>query len=136
MAVTYQWKWIRGAKQTHYFDNAATALGKTYTPVKVASNVLAVPTDACAVWGVAIPSAAASAKKVPVIVSNDIFEVQATGDLGLGASVMVNADGGVSALSGTAALECGVVVDYNPASDGIAHIQAKFVPQNTQATGT
>lgn len=142
MATTYRWKWIRGGSGNGSpgivtAKNGTAALGTTYAPVVMTSNLLVCPAaDGAAVWGVALPAAAASANDVPVIVSNDIFEVQTTGDLGIGDAVMVGMNGGVLALSGTGAVACGTVVDYNPASGGIAHIKAKFAPNNTQQSGS
>jgi hypothetical protein len=127
MAATYPWKWLRGEKLTVKFDNAATALGITYSPVLVSSNLIGVPTQGCELLGVAIPSAAASETYVPIIVSDDVFEVQVKSgtNLGLGDKVQVEADGSVDALG--AANNCaGAVVDYNPAASGIAHIKATF----------
>jgi len=140
MAVTHQWKWKRSAQvaggrpATVKMTNGATALGKTYTPVILTSNLIVTPGAAGAVWGVAIPSAAISATKVPVIVSPDVFEVHCSGALALGAAVMIAADGGVLALTGTAALCCGTIVDF-AVTDGKGHIQAKFVPSSYQQAG-
>lgn len=142
MANTHRWKWIQsgsgsGAAGTVKATNGAAALGTTYAPVVMTSNLLVTPAaDGAAVWGVAIPKAAVSDTNVPVIVSNDIFEVKVTGDLNIGDAVMIGMNGGVLALAGTGAVACGTVVNYNPASDGIAHIKAKLAPNNTQQAGT
>lgn len=125
MAVTYPWKWLRGQKLTVKIDNAATALGMTFSPVKLSSNLVAVPTQGCELLGVAIPSAAASEASVPVIVSNDVYEVQVKSgtNLGLGDPVQLEADGSVDTLVATNTC-VGCVVDYNPAASGVAHILA------------
>lgn len=127
MALSYQWKWLRGQKLTAKFNMGTTAMGETYGPVRIASNLLELPTQGCELLGVVPESAAASATDVPVIISEDIFEVQVKPgtDLAIGAEVQVEADGSVDTLAATN--NCvGVVVDYNPASGGIAHVKAVF----------
>jgi len=139
MAATYQWKPVRGHNEpgaTVKATNGSTALGITFSPVQITSNVLAVPTEGCALYGVAIPSAGASAEDVPVIVADAVYEVQTTGNLNVDDKVMLAADGGVLALAGTDCLECGVIVDYNPASAGIAHCRAKCTPNDGQSAGS
>jgi hypothetical protein len=127
MAATYKWTWLRGQKLTAKFDNGTTALGITWSPVGFTSNLLAVPKAGSALLGVAMPNAAASASNVPVIISNDVFQVQVAGttDLGLGNAVAVEANGSVDAV-GTGETTVGYVVDYDPAAGGIAHIRARF----------
>lgn len=127
MALSYQWKWLRGQKLTAKFNMGTTAMGETFGPARIASNLLELPTQGCELLGVVPESAAASATDVPVIISEDIFEVQVKPgtDLAIGAEVQVEADGSVDTLVATN--NCaGVVVDYNPASGGIAHVKAVF----------
>lgn len=137
MALSYQWKWLRGQKLTAKFDCGTTALGETFGPVILSSNLVELPTAGVELLGVVPESAAASATGVPVIISNDIFEVQVkTGvNLALGDPVAIEADGSVDALG--AAESCvGYVVDYDPATAGIAHIQANFTAlAASQGTG-
>lgn len=137
MALSYQWKWLRGQKLTAKFDCGTTALGETFGPVILSSNIVELPTAGVELLGVVPASAAASATGVPVIISNDIFEVQVkTGvNLALGDPVAIEADGSVDALG--AAESCvGYVVDYDPAAGGIAHIQANFTAlAASQGTG-
>jgi len=52
MAATYQWKWLRGQKQTAKFNNNTTALGITYSPVGLSSNLIAVPSVGTQLLGV------------------------------------------------------------------------------------
>jgi hypothetical protein len=127
MAVTYPWKWLRGQKLTAKFDNGTTAHDMTYQPAILSSNLLEVPTQGAELIGVVESEASASEKHVPVIISNDIFEVQlASGENpGLGDEVTIEADGSVSVREAGDSI-CGVVVDYDPASAGIAHIRANF----------
>jgi hypothetical protein len=127
MAVTYPWKWLRGQKLTAKFDNGTTAHDMTYQPAILSSNLLEVPTQGAELIGVVESEASANEEHVPVIISNDIFEVQlAAGENpGLGDEVTIEADGSVSVRAAGDSI-CGVVVDYDPASAGIAHIRANF----------
>lgn len=127
MALSYQWKWLRGQKLTARFSNGSDALGETYGPVILSSNLIGLPTAGVELLGVVPQSATASETNVPVIISNDIFEVQVKSGaaLALGDPVAIEADGSVDVLG--AAESCvGYVVDYDPATSGIAHIQANF----------
>lgn len=137
MALSYQWKWLRGQKLTAKFDCGTTALGETFAPVIISSNLVELPTAGAELLGVVPSSADASEVGVPVIISNDIFEVQvkAAVDLALGDPVAMEADGSVDALG--AAESCvGYVVDYDPAAGGIAHVQANFTAlAASQGTG-
>lgn len=127
MALSYQWKWLRGQNLTAKFNMGTTALGETYGPVIISSNLLELPTAGAELLGVVPSSAAASATGVPVIISDDVFEVQvkANVDLALGDAVAIEADGSVDAAADGESV-CGHVVDYNPASGGIAHVKASF----------
>ena len=130
MSVDYQWTWLRGQGRqalTAKFNNGTTAHDVTFQPCMLTSNLLEVPTQGAELIGVAIPDAAASETKVPIIISNDIFEVQLASaqNPGLGDEVTIEADGSVSA-RGAGDSICGVIVDYDPASGGIAHIRANF----------
>ena len=130
MSVDYQWKWLRGQGRqalTAKFNNGTTAHDVTFQPCILSSNLLEVPTQGAELIGVAIPDAAASETKVPIIISNDIFEVQLASaqNPGLGDEVTIEADGSVSARAAGDSI-CGVIVDYDPASGGIAHIRANF----------
>lgn len=127
MALSYQWKWLRGQNLTAKFNMGTTALGETYGPVIISSNLLELPTAGAELLGVVPSSAAASATGVPVIISDDVFEVQvkAEVDLALGDAVAIEADGSVDAAADGESV-CGHVVDYTPASGGIAHVKASF----------
>lgn len=127
MALSYQWKWQRGQRLTAKFNNGTTALGETFAPVILSSNLLELPTAGAELLGVVEANAGASETGVAVIVSDDIFEVQVkTGaNLALGDAVAAEADGSVDA-AGAGESVCGHVVDYDPASGGIAHIKASF----------
>ncbi len=127
MALSYQWKWLRGQNLTAKFNMGTTALGETYGPVIISSNLLELPTAGAELLGVVPSSAAASATGVPVIISDDVFEVQvkAEVDLALGDAVAIEADGSVDA-AGTGESVCGHIVDYAPATGGIAHVKASF----------
>lgn len=127
MALSYQWKWLRGQNLTAKFNMGTTALGETYGPVIISSNLLELPTAGAELLGVVPSSAAASATGVPVIISDDVFEVQvkAEVDLALGDAVAIEADGSVDAAADGESV-CGHVVDYDPASGGIAHVKASF----------
>ena len=134
MAVTYQWEWVRsgsadGAKAASVKHTIGAAdLGKAWTPVEMSSNALVCPSAAgVAVYGVVPSNAVANATNVPVIVSPDVFRVQvkAAVDLALGDLVVVETDGSVDALE-AGELPAGIVVDYNPAAGGQAHIRAIF----------
>lgn len=127
MALSYQWKWLRGQNLTAKFNMGTTAMGRTYGPVIISSNLLELPTAGAELLGVVPSSAAASATGVPVIISDDVFEVQvkAEVDLALGDAVAIEADGSVDA-AGAGESVCGHVVDYDPASGGIAHVKASF----------
>lgn len=127
MALSYQWKWQRGQRLTAKFNNGTTALGETFAPVILSSNLLELPTAGAELLGVVEANAGASETGLAVIVSDDIFQVQVkTGvNLALGDAVAVEADGSVDA-AGAGESVCGHVVDYDPASAGIAHIKASF----------
>ena len=127
MSVDYRWKWLRGQGLTAKFNNGTTAHDVTYQPCILDSNLLEVPTQGAELIGVAVPDAAASDTKVPIIISNDIFEVQLASaqDPGLGDEVTIEEDGSVSERAAGDSI-CGVIVDYDPASGGIAHIRANF----------
>ena len=127
MALSYQWKWLRGQNLTAKFNMGTTAMGETYGPVIISSNLLELPTAGAELLGVVPSSAAASATGVPVIISDDVFEVQvkAKVDLALGDAVAIEADGSVDAAADGESV-CGHVVDYDPASGGIAHVKASF----------
>lgn len=124
MAVTYPWKWVRGLNYTVTMNMGAGAMPDTYTPVTLAANVLNEAGAAEPIWGVVPTKAAANETRVAVIVSPDIFQVQAFGNLGLGDLVQMRADGSVAAL--TSGVCCGEIVDYDPANNGQAHIRAAF----------
>lgn len=127
MALSYQWKWQRGQRLTAKFNNGTTALGETFAPVILSSNLLELPTAGAELLGVVEANAGASGTGLAVIISDDIFEVQikAEVDLALGDAVAVEADGSVDA-AGAGESVCGHVVDYDPATGGIAHIKASF----------
>jgi hypothetical protein len=127
MALSYQWKWLRGQNLTAKFNMGTTALGETYGPVIISSNLLELPTAGAELLGVVPSSAAASATGVPVIISDDVFEVQVKAEvtLALGDAVAIEADGSVDAAADGESV-CGHVVDYTPASGGIAHVKASF----------
>ncbi len=127
MALSYQWKWQRGQRLTAKFNNGTTALGETFAPVILSSNLLELPTAGAELLGVVEANAGASETGLAVIISDDIFEVQikAEVDLALGDAVAVEADGSVDA-AGAGESVCGHVVDYDPATGGIAHIKASF----------
>ena len=127
MALSYQWKWLRGQNLTAKFNMGTTALGETYGPVIISSNLLELPTAGAELLGVVPSSAAASATGVPVIISDDVFEVQVKAEvtLALGDAVSIEADGSVDAAADGESV-CGHVVDYTPASGGIAHVKASF----------
>lgn len=129
MAVTHQWKWMAGQKLTAKFDAEAAAAGDTFAPVILTSNTAGAPTQGAELLGVAIPEYAASETGVPVIVSEDIFEVTlASGNNpGLGDPVTIATTGEVTAWAeGSGDAVCGHVVDYDPASGGLCKIKAQF----------
>lgn len=135
MPVTEMWKWQRGQKLTVKMIVGGADLDLAWEPVKLDTNLLVIPTQGCAVFGVVEPLGVIGAS-VPVIVSNDVFRVQlATGeDPGLGDYVTIAVSGEVTALGGASSdIACGTVVDYDPASGSICHIKALFWP-NLQYT--
>ncbi len=129
MAVTHQWKWMAGQRLVAKFDAEAAAAGDTFAPVILTSNTAGAPTQGAELLGVAIPDYAASETGVPVIVSEDIFEVTlASGNNpGLGDPVTIATTGEVTAWAeGSGDAVCGHVVDYDPASGGLCKIKAQF----------
>lgn len=129
MAVTYQWKWMAGQRLVAKFDAEAAAAGDTFAPVILTSNTAGAPTQGAELLGVAIPDYAASETGVPIIVSEDIFEVTlASGNNpGLGDPVTIATTGEVTAWAGGSGdAVCGHVVDYDPASGGLCKIKAQF----------
>ena len=129
MAVTHQWKWMAGQRLVAKFDAEAAAAGDTYAPVILTSNTAGAPTQGAELLGVAIPDYAASETGVPVIISEDIFEVTlASGNNpGLGDPVTIATTGEVTAWAeGSGDAVCGHVVDYDPASGGLCKIKAQF----------
>lgn len=129
MAVTHQWKWMAGQRLVAKFDAEAAAAGDTYAPVILTSNTAGAPTQGAELLGVAIPEYAASETGVPVIISEDIFEVTlASGNNpGLGDPVTIATTGEVTAWAeGSGDAVCGHVVDYDPASGGLCKIKAQF----------
>jgi len=128
MAVTYKWEWLAGQKLTRKFVNGAAALPVTFCPVTLVSNLLLQASGAgMEMIGVALDKAAISETEVPIIISNDIFKVQVKSGvtLALGDPVALEIDGSVDTL-GAAESIAGYVVDYTPATGGIAHIKAQF----------
>ena len=129
MAVTHQWKWMAGSRLVAKFDCEAAAAGDTFAPVILTSNTAGAPTQGAELLGVAIPEYAASEEGVPVIVSEDVFEVTlASGNNpGLGDPVTIATTGEVTAWAeGSGDAVCGHVVDYDPASGGLCKIKAQF----------
>ena len=129
MAVTHQWKWMAGQRLVAKFDAEAAAAGDTFAPVILTSNTAGAPTQGAELLGVAIPEYAASETGVPVIISEDIFEVTlASGNNpGLGDPVTIATTGEVTAWAeGSGDAVCGHVVDYDPASGGLCKIKAQF----------
>lgn len=131
MAASYEWVWLRGLSERPFtikVDNGSTALGINNSPVLIASNALGVPTQGAELVGVAIANAAASETDIPVISGfGNIFRVQVKSGTNLNFldPVQVEADGSVDTLA--AGNSCvGVVVNYNPATAGVAEIMANF----------
>jgi hypothetical protein len=125
MAATFKWKWQRGQKLTVRLANASTGLGEPWSPVTFSSNLIQVPGAAGELLGVVPDKADADETGVNVIISPDIYEVQVASGvaLALGDPVEILANGSVTTLA--SGYVVGYVVDYDPATSGIAHIMAR-----------
>lgn len=121
-----EWKWLRGDGQTVKVTVGSTAVTKG-EPLKISSNLAVASGDGDTVDLVACHDADASAVLVAYAPSGDVFEVTTGADLGLmdraymAASYKIDAgsSGNISNMH---------VVDYNPASGGIAHVAVEANP--------
>lgn len=126
MAISYQWRWRRGSKQTVKQNVGASAFSGTWSPCVLSSNKIIEPAGAgSSLAGVCISKPAANATAVPVIVSDDVYMVKLAAAFGpaLGDVVSLAADGSVKALAG-GEVAVGRIVDYTPVTAGYAHVQA------------
>ena len=134
MSMTYKWNHVRGPQLTVNMVIGAANLAESWEPLTLTSNLAVVPTTGCELLGVCPSKAVANETNIPIIVSNDVYEVQvASGvNLAIGDPVSLVDDGSVTSLGGSYCV--GYVVDYDPTTGGIAHIISR--PSVLSLSGT
>lgn len=121
--ATYEWKWKRGPRDTVKVTVGATAVTKG-EPLKISSNLAVAATDGGTVDLVAEHDADASATLVAVIPHGDVFEVTTGADMGMYDRAYI-ASGYLVDAGSSGNISNATVVDYNPASGGLAHIEVR-----------
>jgi hypothetical protein len=129
--MSYEWKWLRnpaGTPQTVKTTVGAAAVTKGQ-PLKIASNLAVAADDGNTVDLVAAHDADASAVLVGIVPNGDVFEVTTGADLGMHDRAYM-ASGNLVDAGSSGNISNIVVVDYNPASGGLAHIQVWANPMS------
>ena len=124
-----QWHLIRGNPETVIGTLSASGGGTVMTaswqPLVLTSGFYDLAGDGEAVAGVGINQADTDGDIVVVAVGEGVYEVVTTSDLSVGSRAYAAASQCVDAGS-SGNVQCGTIVDYNPASGYLAHMLCNF----------
>lgn len=127
-----EWKWKRGPRITTR-ATAAAAMSKGQ-PCYISSNIATASADGGTVDLVAAEDIASAAIGTYIVPCGDVFEVKTGADLGIFDRVFMGGSNVVDAGS-SSQVDCGFVLDYNPASSGCALISVNSALNMRKAYG-